>query len=241
MEIIIIFTLKLLTELVLMFSVLLVFIIIYLIYCIFSIQHSLFIRSLCRVKTTEKIVFLSFDDGPSSQFTAEILDELKRRDIKAVFFCIGNHAESSPGLVKRIVEEGHLIGNHTYSHDWALTLKSSHEFENELEKAETAIKSIIGREVNLFRPPFGVTNPSIAKAVKKRNLLSIGWDIRSLDTVITDPDKLRRRIIRKLRPGSIILLHDNRCITSLILSELIDDIESNGYKIVPLKPYLSLN
>jgi peptidoglycan/xylan/chitin deacetylase (PgdA/CDA1 family) len=215
-----------LTTLLLMFS--------WIAFNILSIKHSLFLKSICRIRTKEKIVFLSFDDGPSDQFTPIILETLKRNNIKAVFFCIGQHAELYPELVKRISDEGHRIGNHTYSHDWRNTFKPSGIFEAEINHTNVILSKIIDTKTNLYRPPFGITNPSIAKALKVKGLHSVGWDIRSFDTMSKDPQKLVQRITGQLRPGSIILLHDNREITSRILNELIETIQKKGYKILPL-------
>lgn len=201
---------------------------------IFSIKHSLFLKSICRIQTKEKIVFLSFDDGPSDKFTPVILDTLKQNNLRALFFCIGQHAELYPELIKRIFDDGHRIGNHTYSHNWRNSYKPSGIIEAEINHTNDIISKIIGQKTTLFRPPFGITNPSIAKALKGSGLHSVGWDIRSFDTISKYPQKLIRRISKKLRPGSIILLHDNREITSLILNELIQTIQKKGYKILPL-------
>jgi peptidoglycan/xylan/chitin deacetylase (PgdA/CDA1 family) len=201
---------------------------------IFSIKHSLFLKSICRIRTKEKIVFLSFDDGPSDQFTPVILDTLKRNNVKALFFCIGQHAELYPDLVHRIPADGHLIGNHTYSHNWKNAFKPSAIIEAEINHTNNILLNITGSKPDLFRPPFGITNPSIAKALKGLGMHSVGWDIRSFDTISNDPQKLIRRISDKLKPGSIILLHDNREITSRILNELIETIQNKGYKIVSL-------
>ena len=201
---------------------------------IFSIKHSLFLKSICRIQTKEKIIFLSFDDGPSDQFTPVILDTLKRNNIKALFFCVGQYSELYPELVRRISGEGHRIGNHSYSHDWRFLFKPSGIIEAEISHTNVILSKIIGTKTNLFRPPFGITNPSFAKALKSTGLQSVGWDIRSYDTIIKDKQKLIQRITDQLRPGSIILLHDNREITSQILNELIETIQKNGYKILPL-------
>lgn len=201
---------------------------------IISIKHSAFLKSTCRIRTEEKIVFLSFDDGPSDQFTPIILDTLKQNNIQAVFFCIGQQAELFPELVRRISLEGHQTGNHTYSHDWKNSFKSSGIIAAEINRTQDILFKITGNKTNLFRPPFGITNPSIAKALKSLRMRSVGWDIRSFDTVSKDPKKLILRISKQLRPGSIILLHDNRAITSRILNELIETIQKKGYKIVPL-------
>ncbi|NOU45983.1 MAG: polysaccharide deacetylase family protein [Bacteroidales bacterium] len=191
-------------------------------------------KSICRIRTKEKIVFLSFDDGPSYKFTPIILDTLKRNNLKAIFFCIGQQAELYPELILRISCEGHYIGNHSYSHNWRNSYKSSGIIEDEINHTNEIISNIIGYKTTLFRPPFGITNPSITKALKNTGLHSVGWNIRSLDTVIKDPQKLIQRITERLIPGSIILLHDNRRITGQILNELIETIQKKGYKILPL-------
>lgn len=201
---------------------------------IFSIKHSAFLKSICRIRTKEKIVFLSFDDGPSDKFTPLILDALKRNNIQAVFFCIGQQAELFPEHVRRISVEGHQIGNHTYSHDWKNSFKSSGIIAAEINRTQDILFEIAGSKTSLFRPPFGITNPSIAKALTSLGMRSVGWDIRSFDTMSKDPQKLICRVSKQLRPGSIILLHDNREITCRILNELIETIQKKGYKIVPL-------
>ena len=201
---------------------------------IFSIKYSLFIKSTCRIRTKDKNVFLSFDDGPSDKFTPIILDTLKQNNLMALFFCIGQNAELYPELISRINADGHRIGNHTYSHNWRNSYKTSGIFEAEINHTNEIIFGITGYKTTLFRPPFGITNPSIAKALKTTGLHSVGWDIRSYDTISKDPHKLIQRITGRLRTGSIILLHDNREITSLILDELIETIKKKGYKIVPL-------
>jgi len=218
------------------FAVLITFVIMFswIAFNIFSIKHSLFLKSICRIQTKEKIIFLSFDDGPSDQFTPVILDTLKRNNIKALFFCVGQYSELYPELVRRISGEGHRIGNHSYSHDWRFLFKPSGIIEAEISHTNVILSKIIGTKTNLFRPPFGITNPSFAKALKSTGLQSVGWDIRSYDTIIKDKQKLIQRITDQLRPGSIILLHDNREITSQILNELIETIQKNGYKILPL-------
>jgi peptidoglycan-N-acetylglucosamine deacetylase len=206
---------------------------------VFSIRYSVFLRSICRIPTSEKIVFLSFDDGPSAQFTPLILNTLQLHQIKATFFCIGHHVEAHPELVKRIFTEGHLVGNHSYLHGFAFTIGCSAKVQKELSRTTAILQSISNQEITLFRPPFGVSNPAMARAVRKLNLTSVGWDVRSFDTLISDPEKLKMRIIKRIRPGSIILLHDNRAITAEILGDLVDRIGSNGYKIVPLTAFLN--
>jgi peptidoglycan-N-acetylglucosamine deacetylase len=200
---------------------------------VFSIKNSLFLKSICRINTAEKVVFLSFDDGPSEKYTPLILKTLKEKKIQALFFCIGRYAELFPELIQKLSLEGHKIGNHTYNHKWENAFNIPAKIVSEIETTSIILNKISGQEIGLFRPPFGITNPFVAKAVNTLEMQSVGWDIRSFDTVIKDPAKLIHRICSRLRPGSIILLHDNREITSLVLGELIDTIYKQGYKILP--------
>lgn len=209
----------------------------WIVFNVFSIKHSLFLKSICRIDTLENVVFLSFDDGPSEQYTPLILNTLKEKSLQALFFCIGENAELYPELIQRISNEGHIIGNHTYSHKWQNTFKLSDKFKAEISHTTIILNKISGQKIELFRPPFGITNPAIAKAVNALEMQSIGWDIRSFDTIIDDPQKLIQRICRRLRSGSIILLHDNRKITSQILGELIETIQQQGYKILLLPDF----
>ena len=206
---------------------------VWLVFNVFSLKYSFLLHSTCRIKTRDKVVFLSFDDGPAAATTPLILNTLKEKNVRALFFCIGREAELQPELVRRIAQEGHLIGNHTYRHNWQNTVKFPHAIAAEINQANLILQQISGQKIALFRPPFGVVTPALARAVKALHLRSVGWDIRSGDTRLGDPHKLIRRICGRLRPGSIILLHDNRPLTCRTLAELIDTIQQRGYRIEP--------
>jgi peptidoglycan-N-acetylglucosamine deacetylase len=205
---------------------------------VFNIKYSLFVKSICKIKTNEKIVFLTFDDGPSELYTLQILNTLKHNNINATFFSIGYNAQNNEDLLKQIDANGHIIGNHTNSHKVDFTYSSETKVNNEIEWCSSRIEKIIGKKPKYFRPPYGVTNPNIADSLKKQELKSIGWSIRSLDTKAKEKSKLIERITKRLHPGAIILLHDNRKITSDILQELIDNIQKKGYRIEPLENYI---
>jgi peptidoglycan/xylan/chitin deacetylase (PgdA/CDA1 family) len=128
-------------------------------------------------------IHLTFDDGPNHETTSRILDILKEHNEKAIFFLIGQKILEYPELVKRISDEGHTIGNHSYSHSNLFPLFRTKKVQEELEKTNTFIKEITGKDCTLFRPPFGVTNPNIAKAVNRLDMQTIGWSLRTLDTV----------------------------------------------------------
>lgn len=196
----------------------------------FDIRLSYFVKTTCYIKNRpQKTVVLTFDDGATT-LTTSFLDTLKKFNAKAIFFCIGRQIEKHPEIVKRIQNEGHLIGNHTFNHIPKNTFASTKTFIEEIEKTDAALAKL-GIQTELFRPPYGVTNPHIAKAIKLTNKKVVGWDIRSLDTVIQNEDALFKRIISKLSHGNIILMHDTNQHTLNILERLLRYLTENNYQI----------
>lgn len=195
-----------------------------------DISSGIYLKSFCRKSTAEKILTLTFDDGPDEIMTPKVLDVLKQYNIKATFFLIGNKTVQHPQIVKRLIAEGHSIGNHTYSHKGIFPLSSAKVVETELQNCSDAIADISGVEPKLFRPPFGVTNPIIGRVVRCSGLNSIGWSIRSLDTLSRrSREDICSRIIRQLHPGAIILLHDRCNDADVLLQMLIPRIIEKGY------------
>lgn len=208
---------------------------IFLVWASADIDSNVYLKSLCKGKTDAKIVTLTFDDGPDEIMTPRVLDILKEYDIKATFCLIGSKAEQNYALVRRIVAEGHTVANHTYSHSWNFPMSSAAQVERELIRCNDAIFAATGVKTKYFRPPFGVTNPIVGKMVKKMKFNTIGWSIRSLDTIQSrDRERVCSRIINRLHPGAIILLHDRCNDADLLLEMLIAKITSNGYRIVSL-------
>lgn len=184
-------------------------------------------------------VALTFDDGPVAGKTEEILRILHSHDVHAAFFCIGNRVESNPELTKRIFESGHLVGNHSYWHRATFDLQSGGAIRKELISTDQAIFRTIGAKPAFFRPPYGVTNPMVAAAVKGGGYKTIGWSVRSFDTVIKDSKVLMERITRSLKGGDVILLHDYSNTTLEILPDLLDHIKKVGLKIVRVDQLLN--
>ena len=182
----------------------------------------------------EKYVAITFDDGPNSKFTPQILDLLKTYNAKATFFCIGKQIEQHPDLVKRIISDEHTIGNHSYAHSPYFDFYGKQKVINEIEKTDNLIESLIGKKMNLFRPPYGVTNPSISKAIKQTKHHVIGWNIRSLDTVKKNKQNILNRITKKVSPGAVILLHDSKEITVSVLEQLLLFLQENGYQSITI-------
>lgn len=184
-------------------------------------------------------IALSFDDGPAQE-TAAILDILKKEQVPAAFFAIGKNVAAQPELVQRWIDEGHLVGNHSYEHGAGFDWKSAAGMTKELELTNALIEEVTGKKPLLFRPPYGVTNPNVAKAVRNTGMQSIGWSVRSFDTVAKDGAALLQRILSKLQGGDIVLLHDSMPITREILTELIRRAREKGFTFVRVDQLLEL-
>ena len=182
----------------------------------------------------EKHVAITFDDGPSTNFTPQILELLESYNAKATFFCIGKHIEMHPELIKKITAQGHTIGNHSYSHSSYFDFFGKQKVKDEIAKTDNLVRSIIHKKMNLFRPPYGITNPAIAKAIKHTKHHVIGWNIRSLDTVKSDEQQILNRITKHISPGSVILLHDTMEITVVVLEQLLLFLQQNGYQSITI-------
>lgn len=211
------------------------------VYGCINISSNYFLHVLCKAATTEKVVALSFDDGPHPVHTPAILDTLKKYNVPATFFCIGRHIEGNVPLLRRMYNEGHLVGNHSFTHDFWFDMHRSKKMLADMRQADEAVKQSIGFRPLMFRPPYGVTNPNLARAIKRGRYIPIGWSIRSLDTATNDKQKLLSRITGQLTPGGVILLHDTMEITAAILPELIETIKEKGYTIKSLDEMLNIS
>ncbi|WDF68487.1 polysaccharide deacetylase family protein [Sphingobacterium oryzagri] len=207
----------------------------------FDIRLGYFTPTYVKQKnSTEKLLALTFDDGPTP-FTADIMALLDQYDSKATFFCIGKQMERYPELTRQLLANGHQIGNHTYSHSTNFGFLSTDEVVAEIEKCNAVLAKCTQTQTSLFRPPFGVTNPSVARAVKQLKPLVIGWSNRSLDTVITDEDRIFRRVVRKLQAGDIILFHDTSARTVNVLRKFLPYLKAEGYRCVSVDDLLNLH
>jgi len=188
-----------------------------------------------------KKVAITFDDGPNEVITPKILALLKKFNVKATFFCIGKNIEANPIIFKQIIEEGHSIGNHSYTHSNNFGFFSKSVVIDEIIKTNKLSQSLIGKEMKLFRPPFGVTNPSITKALKQTKHHVIGWNVRSLDTVIKDENKIFNRITKQLKAGDVILLHDTNEKSVNVLEQLLLFLQENEFEICTVDKLFELD
>jgi peptidoglycan/xylan/chitin deacetylase (PgdA/CDA1 family) len=211
-----------------LFIVIILFI--FLIYASYSIRSGIYIKALCRNEEKGKVAALTFDDGPDKEQTPKVLDILKEYDVKACFFCIGSKIEGNERMLLRMKEEGHLIGNHSFNHFFSFPLYTFRRMKEDLSNCEQAIEKVTKEKTALFRPPFGITNPTVAKVVRAMGYTTIGWSIRSLDTCKNESAVLKR-IKRGLKPGVIILLHDSLPLSDSILRKVLEFLKENDYTI----------
>ncbi len=217
------------------------------IWILLTISGSFFIRlnyyftALHSNKNTAKNeLAISFDDGPHPEFTPQILELLKRYNAKATFFCIGKNAEANSRILQKIVAEGHTVGNHTYSHSNAFGFFGSKKVLAELQKANAVIKKITGKEMRLYRPAFGVTNPKIKKALAINGMQPIGWSVRSLDTTDRSQDAVLKRVTSNLAKGDIVLLHDTSIKTVAVLEQLLLFLQQKKMRSVTIDQLLQI-
>lgn len=204
-----------------------------LVYASAFIDSGFYVKAICNFRTESKEVAITFDDGPGEK-TAQILDMLKEAGFKASFFAIGQKMEKHPELAQRIVDEGHVLGNHTWSHSALFPLFKPARIRQELHRTNRIIEQHAGEPNVLFRPPFGVTNPFVAWGMKGIFKNGVGWNVRSLDTTNRSKEQILQRITRKIKPGQIILLHDTSEFVVQILQELIKQLKQEGYTSVAL-------
>jgi peptidoglycan/xylan/chitin deacetylase (PgdA/CDA1 family) len=207
-------------------------------YGAYFVHSNFYIPVVCRAHTDKKEIALTFDDGPHEINTLLVLETLKQKNVAAAFFCIGKCIKDNQDLVKKIDAEGHLIGNHSYSHDFWFDLFPADAMIDELKETDDTVERIIHKTPRFFRPPYGVTNPMLAKAIRARNYVPIGWNVRTMDTVIKDDQKLLTKISGNIRPGDIFLFHDTQDVTVKALPAFINTVHEQGFKIVRLDKLL---
>lgn len=179
-------------------------------------------------------IALTFDDGPSAAWTPALLDGLKERGVKATFFLIGENADKNPEIVKRMAEEGHLIGNHTYHHV-ELTKVSENEARLELADTSAVIVRITGKEPEHMRPPFGAWQRKLEQEIQ---MLPVLWTIDPLDWTTENQDEIVNKVVTEAEENDIILLHD--CYKSSIEAGLriVDILQEEGFVFVTVDELL---
>jgi len=154
-------------------------------------------------------VALSFDDGPDPEVTPSVLDALAEHSARATFFSIGRSLEKHPQLARRLVAQGHELGNHSWRHSRWQNFFGEDELAGEIERGAQAIAAVTGSQVEpLYRPPMGLKSPPLARAARRHRLTLVAWSLHSRDTRTADPKRTAQRVLERIRPGDIVLMHD---------------------------------
>lgn len=179
-------------------------------------------------------IAITFDDGPHPSYTEQLLDGLKERGVHATFFVTGEHAKMHPDIIKRMQEEGHLIGNHTYSHI-QLTPKNREKFKQELIDTNAVIQEITGEEVQYVRPPYGSWDKSFEKEL---NMFPVLWTVDPLDWCSSNVACITEKIVDKAGENDIILMHDYFDTSVTAALKAIDELMEEGYTFVTVEEIL---
>lgn len=216
-------------------------------YALISPAIMLFGTFINRMNTSEKLVALSFDDGPTPEATQRVLDILAQHDIPAIFFLIGERAERHPELVHKIAAAGHSVGIHAYQHRWLLPFRSKHYIASDLKRTKQILAKLVPvakQCPQFYRPPHGWRTPWMLQAISESGYQAILWNIITLDYVEKYPaQKIVNKVVGHIKPGSIIVLHDGVAELPLAqrdnmieaLPQIIATLKSQGYQFVRLQ------
>lgn len=182
----------------------------------------------------QKKIAITFDDGPHPYYTEQLLDGLKERGVVATFFVTGEHAKLHPDVIKRMQEEGHLIGNHTYSHI-QLTKNNREKFKEELIVTNEVLKEITGEETEFVRPPYGSWDKSFEKEL---NMFPVLWTVDPLDWSSKNVDRIVEKIVSKAGENDIILMHDYYETSVTAALKVVDELLEEGYSFVTVEEIL---
>ncbi|MDQ0899869.1 polysaccharide deacetylase family protein [Paenibacillus sp. V4I7] len=196
-----------------------------------------------RGSAQEKKVALTFDDGPDTRFTPKVLDALKASQVKATFFVLGVQANAHPDIIRRIVKEGHVIGNHSYSHA-NLPKLTADKFQSQIISTESVLQGLIGYAPKLIRPPYGAINEEQVRWIADHHYLIVNWNVDSLDWKSLNSDQVLNNIMQQTKPGSIILQHsggaDSQDLSGTVqaIGPLISKLKAAGYTFVTVPELL---
>jgi len=194
-----------------------------------------------KLPPNDKVIALTFDDGPWPDHTAQVLNILRENNIKATFFVVGQNLKNYPNLGKQIVAEGHVIGNHTWHHWYHFFNPQAAAFE--IDNTSELISQITGAKTTLFRPPGGMLHNGLASYAKSNKYTVVMWSVDSVDYSRPSAPILTSRVLKSSKPGSIVLMHDgggNRSHTVAALPQIISKLRKQGYRFVTIPELLEL-
>lgn len=191
----------------------------------------------------QRKVALTFDDAPDNHFTLQVLDVLRQYGVKATFFVVGNRAEKYPDILKRILDEGHIIGNHSYDHA-NLPKLSDEAFHNEINRTQDILRAATGHTVTFIRPPYGNINEEQIKWLASQGMLIVNWNVDSLDWKGLTAEQIEANVMSHLTPGAIVLQHaaggkdHDLSGTVKALPLIIEELNRQGIEMVTLDKLL---
>jgi peptidoglycan/xylan/chitin deacetylase (PgdA/CDA1 family) len=202
-------------------------------------------RTFTGLSRGTKQLALTYDDGPNDPHTLRLLEVLAKYDVRATFFLIGRYVRQRPQIAREVVNAGHVVGNHTFTHP-LLTLKNVAEVRQELSDCRSALQDAIGEHSNLFRPPFGGRRPAVLRVARELGLEPIMWNVTGYDWNAPPSAVIERKVSRQIRGGDVILLHDgghkqmgaDRSQTVSATDLLISRYKSGGYGFVTIPQML---
>lgn len=183
------------------------------------------------------MVAITFDDGPLPRYTGAILDVLQEEQACATFFILGSRANLAPELLQRMILEGSEIGNHTYSHKQLTTLSRS-AIKEEITRSQAALQAITGKAPKLLRPPYGSHNDVVDACMSENDLLYAGWSVDTQDWKLRDAQQITSRVLKEVRDGDIILMHDMYPSTVEALKAILSQLKEEGYQFVTVSELL---
>lgn len=201
------------------------------------------IISQAKLKPTEKVVALTFDDGPGPKNTAQVLEILKKNNVKATFFMVGSMVQAFPKIAKQVADDGHVIGNHTWHH-WYRRMDTA-TAAKEIDRTADIIYKTTGEKTTLFRPPGGFLHNGLVDYAKNHHYAVMMWSGESGDAERRSPQVagMVTNVVKSAKPGGIILMHDgggNRAKTVKALPQMIADLKAQGYRFVTIPELLQI-
>lgn len=198
-------------------------------------------RTFTRLEGRPRKIALTYDDGPNGAYTQRLLEVLAKHDVNATFFLIGRYARQSPQVVREVAAAGHVIGNHTYSHP-LLMFETVPQIRAQISECHQAITDAVGEYSNLFRPPFGARRPAVLRIVRSMGFEPVMWSVTGYDWNADSAEKIEQNVIRQVRGGDVILLHDgghvevgtDRSFSITATDRLIARYKSEGYEFVTI-------
>ena len=198
-------------------------------------------RAFCQAARESKQIALTFDDGPNDPHTLKLLDVLSKHNVRATFFLIGRYVRQRPDIVTEVARQGHVIGNHTFTHP-LLTVQSASRIREEIVQCGKAINEAVGEHSNLFRPPWGGRRPGVFGIVRQLGLEPVMWSITGYDWKAPSPEFIEQKVTPKVRGGDVILLHDaghasfgaDRSATVAAVDRLLTRYLAQGYEFVTI-------